>query len=386
MPQNSVAMGKRFSRQELFDQVWTVPARTIANEHGISEVAFAKYCQEHSIPVPPRGHWAKAENDRMKQPDLPRRGIGMPEFLEGGRKWSTRNDGVPENLEEVDLGPTPEFAESEEKLFQRMKGLVGAVPIPTTTTKLHTQLVRLINEDEARKRGADRYNGPLFTSPFERRRLRFLSGIFQALARFDVRIAARGKNPADFEIRVGDQHSSLTADYKGAQRYSSWMSSFSKEVPATEPMTVAIWSHRDGELFRKWEDRPNDPVEGSAFEIVAAILAYAELRYRQRELWRYEWLTERQTSLRQERVRKIEEARQAEIKATAEEKKARVDQLLAESEAYRKAQEIRSYVATIQAERKARSGSEDIRFQDWVSFALGVADSIDPVPARLRSK
>jgi len=39
--------------------VWQQPMTRVAAELGLSDVGLAKLCRRHSIPVPPRGHWAK---------------------------------------------------------------------------------------------------------------------------------------------------------------------------------------------------------------------------------------------------------------------------------------------------------------------------------------
>jgi len=47
-------------------------------------------------------------------------------------------------------------------------------------------------------------NGPLFESPFERRRLRLLSGLFTSLQFHGMNVIARKKDPDYFEITVGE--------------------------------------------------------------------------------------------------------------------------------------------------------------------------------------
>lgn len=60
-----------FTRQALFDKVWTEPVLKVAREIGVSDVALAKVCRKAGIPLPGRGHWAIPENRRPKQPTLP---------------------------------------------------------------------------------------------------------------------------------------------------------------------------------------------------------------------------------------------------------------------------------------------------------------------------
>ena len=48
------------SRQELFEQVWSQPRTKLAKMFGVSDVAIAKVCRKHDIPLPGLGYWAKA--------------------------------------------------------------------------------------------------------------------------------------------------------------------------------------------------------------------------------------------------------------------------------------------------------------------------------------
>lgn len=46
-------------RSELYERIWSTPASKIADELSISGSRVAAICRRHSIPTPPRGHWAK---------------------------------------------------------------------------------------------------------------------------------------------------------------------------------------------------------------------------------------------------------------------------------------------------------------------------------------
>ena len=47
------------TRKELFDLVWAGPMTKVASDLGISEFALRKTCDQHRIPVPGRGYWAR---------------------------------------------------------------------------------------------------------------------------------------------------------------------------------------------------------------------------------------------------------------------------------------------------------------------------------------
>lgn len=61
------------TRQELFDLVWSVPMRTLAQRYGITDVALGKRCKRHGIPKPGVGYWARiAAGQKAKRPRLPK--------------------------------------------------------------------------------------------------------------------------------------------------------------------------------------------------------------------------------------------------------------------------------------------------------------------------
>ncbi|MGO4569609.1 hypothetical protein AB4Z52_32340 [Rhizobium sp. 2YAF20] len=54
-------MNRTFSRQELYDLVWSTPILQLADQFGISDRGLAKTCERFHIAVPGRGYWAKIE-------------------------------------------------------------------------------------------------------------------------------------------------------------------------------------------------------------------------------------------------------------------------------------------------------------------------------------
>lgn len=54
----------RFTRQELYDLVWSNPIKKLAAGYGVSDTGLAKACRRANIPVPRRGYWAKLSAGR----------------------------------------------------------------------------------------------------------------------------------------------------------------------------------------------------------------------------------------------------------------------------------------------------------------------------------
>lgn len=50
-----------FTREKIYEEVWSEPATTVAGRYGITSTGLAKICRRLSVPLPPRGYWAKAQ-------------------------------------------------------------------------------------------------------------------------------------------------------------------------------------------------------------------------------------------------------------------------------------------------------------------------------------
>ena len=62
-----------FTREELYELVWTEPMQSLAARWGISDVALKKRCVRMRIPTPHRGYWAKkAVGKSVRRPVLPK--------------------------------------------------------------------------------------------------------------------------------------------------------------------------------------------------------------------------------------------------------------------------------------------------------------------------
>jgi integrase len=73
-PQRSPPKSQSFTRQQLYELVWSQPVTTLAKTLGVSDVGLAKACRRADIPVPHRGYWAKINAARpAARPELPQR-------------------------------------------------------------------------------------------------------------------------------------------------------------------------------------------------------------------------------------------------------------------------------------------------------------------------
>lgn len=385
-----LTMQTNISRETLYELVWTTPVKTLAAQHGISDVAFAKTCKQHDIPLPPRGHWAKLEAGKKvyRQP-LPERALGMPrEVGFGASKWNYYGS-APKNLILLELTPPQPFEETLGEVRAKLTKRVKKVTVSRDLSMAHPVIRKLLEADIPRREKylastyRSLYDAPFFDSPFEQRRLRALNALFLCLEKNDARVTSSGKNPQEFYAKVGLTDVLISIDDPKAER-SSWYGGSDIAKAASNPLVANI--NRGAtvdELQTTWQDKSDDRVETHLTDIAVNVLVAGENSCRERENSRYQWLVEYKADLIERAKRGKEEAEKAEHERRMKEEKARVDRLLSEAKALREAEEIRAYVASV---RKLNDNSVDPvpedELRNWALWALEQADRIDPVRSR----
>lgn len=383
-------MQTNISRKALYELVWTTPVKTLAAQHGISDVAFAKTCKNHNIPLPPRGHWAKLEAGKKvyRQP-LPERALGMPRDVAfGASKWNYYGS-APKNLIELELTPPRPFDETLTEVRAILTKKLKTVRVPRDLSMAHPVIRKLLEADIPRRDKylastyRSLYDAPYFDSPFEQRRLRALNALFLCLEKNDARVTSSGKNPQEFNVKVGVTEVLISIDDSKAER-SSWYGAADIAKAASSLLVVKIdrGAAVDG-IQTSWQDKPDDRVEAHLTDVAVNVLVAGENTCREREISNYQWLVEYKADLIERTKREKEEAEQAERERRLREEKARVDRLLSEAKALREAEEIRAYVASVRRlnENPIDPVSED-ELTSWALWALEQADRIDPVRSR----
>ena len=89
-----------YTREQLYDAIWSTPCSKLAASLGISDVALAKTCRRLGVPRPKRGYWARIESgERVPKDKLPAAKTGqdrlitfnVAENLERRQEWATNN-------------------------------------------------------------------------------------------------------------------------------------------------------------------------------------------------------------------------------------------------------------------------------------------------------
>lgn len=305
----------------------------------------------------------------------------------GSSNWSER-EGEEQVLMTEDVPLPPDFAEPLPALIARIRALVGRVSQSQNLKSPHRAVAKLLAEDVERYERWRQspyplsFDQPLYVSPYEQRRLKLIDAIFKALARASMApVTPREKNPAAFTVRVGDSMVRFALGKPGEER-SSWAVALDTRRAASEPMHLKIeWGIQKPEgLALEWTDRTDAPLESLLPEIVVNLIAAGEMRVRAAERHWYEYRAERKARLIEADRKRREDAAREDRERQCRLGNARIDKLHREAIALRLANDIRRYVAAVNARNAATSNPvSPAQMDDWSGWALAQAERIDPV-------
>jgi hypothetical protein len=371
---------KEISRSELYELVWTTPLRSLAPRFEVSDVALRKACLKSEIPVPERGYWAKlAAGKPVRRIRLPHRPPGMREEVRfGAPHYGYRSPSNEELLGPIP--PHPTFAESEETVLARIRATLGKVRLIKTLDSPHIAIRRLLKADDERREKQARspypssWDDPLFDSAFERRRMRILNSVAMATAKAGARLDIRGRDAREITFQVYDSVVGFKLDspanLKRDPRYSRIAP---EEAKAKLRLIITKGGWEGGERW-SWEDAANTKVEDDLEEIAVKVLLAAELQYREGRLSYHQWWVSRRQQVIEEQRLAREKAEKDEQERKDRAEKERIDGLLGQAEALRKAETIRTYVERV---REQATGRESV--EAWALWAIKIADDLDPV-------
>lgn len=383
-------MAHHFTRQELYGLVWSEPMSTLGPTLGISGVGLAKVCRRADIPVPERGYWARLHAGKdVARRSLPPRGPGMSDTVVIGETPYEPYAALAARLLAGPSPPPPTFSEEMTHVTERVRAMVSKVRVTKTLDRPHPLIARLLDEEERRRERQTNSSltlssdGPLFGSPFERRRLRIVNGVFLALQRCGCRPWLRDRQAREIGVEVGQQHVAFSVDRVGQRGHTPHpgLRGTAKAV-GREKMRLTISTTGSAPATgTSWEDTDTTRIEDHLSEIVVALMVAGEAHYRAGALAAYEWRLQRRAELEDEmrRRREAEERRERERLAALE--RERLERLFNAANAWRRAVDLRAFVDAVRAANQGRSGAAAKRLERWAADALSAADRLDPLHA-----
>ena len=219
------------------------------------------------------------------------------------------------------------------------------------------------------------WNLPKFDSPFERRRLRILNGLFLGFAKVGGSPWIRGDDTRELSIHMGESSVSFELEAIGRRRDTR-----DREPPkANEKLRLTVKSQTPlpSGVVGTWEDSESSPLEKRIAEVIVGMAVAGQHLHRiwaeQQAVWRRE--LQEQTERRERERREDEERKERERLAAIEQ--AKRDELLEDAKAWKDAAMIRSYVAAVRSISPGTEGASN--FESWTRWALAEADRLDPI-------
>ncbi len=365
----------RFTREKLYDLVWSESMSKLAARLGLSDRGLAKACARANVPVPGRGYWAKLQHGaKVDRSPLPPAVAGTPEIFE-----------VRRGLRKSDLPALPpDVVEEIAKEFTAER----KITVPKDLSHSHPIVRALLEAGQGQaQHGATVPHGVALprqrVTASERRRMRILSALFKALEARGHKVVADPEDHHRPAVMVGQDKVEFTLTFRqrqirvalSAEEKAEWLNAmtgrqFRQEQQVTDDLVFRILSvwFPDPRVKKEWADKPNRPLEDRLNEIVAGVIAAAAVQREHR--------ISQEEEARRRREQELERQKQQE----AEEAEARrFEELVRQVGRWRQADEIRAYVKAIRTRVTAAGDrTSKTRLEEWAAWALKHADRIDP--------
>jgi hypothetical protein len=371
--------GKKFTRSEMLDLVWSAPLRVLAARLGLSDVGLKKAAQKAGVPTPPQGHWNRVAAGRKadSKPTLPPRGFGAPDDIWiGADRWriGARPPGPSDSI------PTaPIFEEPIEAVRRRAEKAVGRVTASKDFSMPHPVIRQILQDETLRaekirnSRWPSSWDAPRFSAPLDQRRLKLLNSICLGVARAGLKVQLGSKEAP--MISVGSDAVQLPLIARKLLTNGS-----GAEADTKLSIVLGAGPGLRESVIAHWDDVKDRKLETKLTEIVVTLAVLLEQRYRDEQAQQHKWLLERREAA-------IEAAENARIDAERRERERiqkleqeRVERLLVDADKLRQAEAIRDFVAIGMMHFTAQAGSsETSTLEKWRAWALDQADRIDPI-------
>jgi hypothetical protein len=366
-----------FTRQELFELVWSEPMTKLAARYGISGNGLAKACRKADVPVPERGYWNRLHaGQKVEKTSLPNTGPNTPDRVI-----------IDPPLPRPEAPPPPPVPPTVQEKIEREGREATPIAVFATLSSPHRIIAAWLEQDRRERR--ERRHDPWFSSrqqPIDgsdlaKRRLRILSALFKALEKRGYRlvtddspynravqiVANEEKFSIVLEERIRQVRRKLTdEDRADRSRYFSANQTWTQEKFASGELVLTISEQNSYGPKRRWSDMPDAPLESKLGEVLPEVAGmFEELRLRR--IAEAE-ARERQRKAEQERYRKEMERKREMV---------RDRRLLRHCQDWHTANSIRAFIAAVEASPLPSAHPDE--FAAWKHRALDYAGRLDPL-------
>ena len=354
------------SRSQIYELIWSRPIQQVAPTLGLSDVGLAKLCKRYDIPRPPRGYWAKLRHDQ----NPPKSPLPDP-----GRNPRVRFEEADENSSDR---ATPEF----DRISVRY-------PIPEgeshpLVAKARSHFDRL----EPNKTGllVPRKHCPLdvrVSPPQLARALAVLDALLSAFESRGNRVEAGPSVVVEgyrfgFELHeeLEEAEEPLEPDLSGEYEFHHRRTKVVERLSGVLCLRITGGGSAAKGMQRNYRDSQRTPLEGR-LESIANAIPRAIARDRNRQI--REAAEQREIAAKAEQRRQERERIRAHVQKQDDEQ-ARLDELLANAEAWHRARLLREYIAEIESRlHRVENPEQRQNIESYIRGAQMHADRIDPL-------
>lgn len=365
----------RFTREQLYELVWSEPMQALGPRFGMSDVALKKACKRLRIPTPGRGYWAqKAVGRAPRRTPLPKLPASVPASQQNivfGRSPKPDPKQAPEAT-----GPVAE-QERFEALPEHRITVAEVLTEPHKLVAASVQLLRHAKTDHQHRlvpRGK-RCLAVAVTLGAADRAMAVYDALIKACEARGWTVAVTdGEQGSATVVTVGEEQIGIAIEERVdsverkpdlTKKRDYWGKEYD-HIP-TSRLTVRLNVQYLG-VRQSWSDGAKQRVENCLNAIMVGLVAAAEALKAQR-LARE--ARQREFEAAQERRRLAEQRRQEEA--------ARIRALDADLVAWRKAAVVREYAAAMRRSAEAAGLlAEDTPMAAWLAWVEAYADCIDP--------
>lgn len=358
------------TREDLYTEIWSTPAETLAERYGISGRGLGKICDRLQIPVPPRGWWAKKHaGHKVSRIPLPSPRANTPQQVE------IRATEPPEVMATLPPPVERELAAIAD----------DPIPVPETLQRAHPLIAVWLEEDreraqQYRDRGWGAYM-PRYGTSVQKRVLRILSALFQAIEGKDGTVDVKSPAPNAVDITLNGQKIALGLTERRQQvrapltlkeRRESWNSSrtYRQSLEPTGELVFRIKTYPGTSGVRlEWKERDGVPLEEQLPAILVGLMVVAG----HREQWEVRRKEE-------ERARWVEQRRCYEAREKAEREAAKIERLFAQATAWREAREAEALLTAVEQRlNEVTDATELAEMRTWIVWAREKIAERDPL-------
>ncbi|MGO4289857.1 hypothetical protein [Chitinophaga sp. RAB17] len=337
-----------FTRQQLYDKVWSTPITAIAKQFDITDADLRKICKGMSIPLPPNGHWQKIKYGKTV--------VQLP------------LSGDYEGKEKVTLNQVDENTPKKPTKKEAATRLQGSIKLPEKLTNPDPLVI------SARKKLADQradsfqYIG-MKSCNWEYLDIRVAEeNINRILLIIDSFIKSLHTTENDLQVRNHSTYALVDGqDFKiyFRERMKRTVVSDKSWASSAYLPTGLLYIRIDGYYQKEWSDG-----KLKLEEQLELIISYLKEKAAEKK--------ERDAKREKERQEKeLEKQRQQVFEKRQEEELNTFKNMLSSSSRWHKASDLRSYIAAVEDKANAQ-GPLSSELTQWLIWARKKADWYDP--------